>query len=123
MRFVGWTAFVLIIIQIPAAGLAADTGAVTSAEQACDILKRAVTAFCQSRENLTERCSCDHTPERTNYYVLGLHCTSGPASEVIASSLVGYYAIAKSNGAIFEWDFDADSPNLELGPAPPFGCL
>jgi len=108
MRYIGSVALCCWIIGFSLAGHAADVTAVVSVKQACDILKQTAAHFCSSQHKMIGRCACDPVPGRPAYYVLGLHCSSGTPREVIGSSLVGWYAVDKSDGAVFEWDINED---------------
>jgi hypothetical protein len=91
--------------------------------QACAILTRAAAEYCLSRHKVIGLCSCEPLPEHLDDYVLGLYCSSVTPREVLGSNLVGWYAVAKSDASVFEWDINEEFPKpLEMRPGQPFGC-
>jgi len=86
--------------------LGPDARAMTQ-QQACETLKRAALELCLSRTNLEGHYYCDPLPEQRSYYVLGLRYNVRP-DELVGSNLLGWFAVRKSDGIIFEWDINED---------------
>jgi hypothetical protein len=112
MRFIWCTALLALLSNASSAGCATEGRAVTSEEEACEILKRAAVEFCLSRRNLAGRYYCDPLTEQALYYVVGLRYRTTP-DELVGSNLVGWFAVQKSDGRVLEWDI-----NEEASPAP-----
>lgn len=87
-------------------------------EQVCEIIERAAVEYRLSRGNLTGRYYCDPTGEDLDYYYLGLRYYPTP-DELVGSNLLGWYAIDKSDGTVFEEDI-SDFTLIPLTPRPPF---
>lgn len=88
-----------------------NTAAVKTAKIACDVVKAQVSA---SRHfPVSAVAFCDILPEGSSakaYYVLALH--SRRQCQGICSTNMGWFAVQKSTGRVFEWD-DAEE---KLGP-------
>jgi hypothetical protein len=92
---------------------------VSSEHQACEILQHAAVEYRLTRTDLTGRYYCDPLPSRAAYYVLGLRYRTTP-DELVGSNLIGWYAVAKRDGAVFAWDINYELPPAPLVPGPPF---
>jgi hypothetical protein len=99
---------------VPGPTYAAD--AISSEKQACEILKRAAVEFHLSTRDFTGRYYCDPLPATTRYYVLALRVSF---DEPVGSNLVGYFAVAKADGSVLDWDINEDKA-APLAPRPPF---
>jgi hypothetical protein len=85
---------------------------VKTAKAACDVVKAQVSA---SRHfPISAVAFCDIIPERESpraYYVLALH--SRRNCEGICSTNMGWFAVQKPTGRVFEWDVAEE----KLGPS------
>jgi hypothetical protein len=83
--------------------VAATAGPVRTERAACDLVKARVAA----RGNLPVRriAFCDIIPPEsgpTGFYVLALH--SDRACDGICSTNMGWFAVQRATGRLFEWD-------------------
>lgn len=82
---------------------------VSNEAEACDLAKARVTErdrFPKSRISF-----CDHVVAASNppgYYVLALH--SDRECEGICSTNMGWFAVQKSTGGVFDWDVAESRP-------------
>jgi hypothetical protein len=88
--------------------------AVATAEAACTVATARVTA---ERDLPTAHVAiCDPVSEADRsdgYYLLGLraHCRE----ELCGSTLMGWFAVEKTTGAVFEWDVAKERIRVEVG--------
>jgi hypothetical protein len=85
------------------AACAGDGTPISSEQQACQVLQRAAIEWCLSRTNLEGRYWCDASPESPENYVLALRYYPEP-QELVGSTLIGWYAVSKSDGSVFNYD-------------------
>jgi hypothetical protein len=85
------------------AACAAEQRQIISERQACEVLQQAAIQWCLSRTNLEGRYWCDAVPESPEYYVLALRYYPEP-EELVGSTLIGWYAVSKTDGAVFNSD-------------------
>lgn len=84
------------------AGCSTDAD-VSSEPEACRLATAGVAAI--KRFPASRIASCDHLVAASNppgYYVLALH--SDRQCEGICSTHLGWYAVQRSNGEVFDWD-------------------
>ena len=85
-----------------------ESGAVSSEQQACKLLKRTAIEFCLSRRNLSGRYYCEpKLAESPEYYELGLRYEVTP-DELVGSNLIGWFGIRRSDGTVLEKDIAED---------------
>lgn len=92
----------------------ANTGATAGeldATQACSRLvataeHRHLAAF----EKPAGHYHCVSQAETGRPHVLRLHYAGGESADWVGSTMVGYFAVRKKDGAVLEWDFAADRP-------------
>jgi hypothetical protein len=80
------------------------------------VLKRAAITYHLSRRNLTGRYYCDSAGDSEDYFLLGLRYHVKP-DEGVGSNLIGWFAVRKSDGKVFDWDVN-DSEAEPLAPRP-----
>ena len=91
----------------------ADAGPVRTKRAACDLVKASVVAsgvFPPGRIG-----HCEVTPgdgSRAGFYVMSLH--SNRRCDYICSTNMGWYAVQRSTGRVFEWDMAEDRPGPPL---------
>jgi hypothetical protein len=90
---------------------------VSSPEQACKVLEAAVEL---ESPDLPKPLSCEPYADVAEYYVVTLRYTPRP-EELVGSNLLGYFALAKSHGAVHEWEFAEErvrpgAARLRFGP-------
>lgn len=81
----------------------AATGRVSTEQVACDLTKARWTTV--HRASAARVAFCDNVVRDANppgYYVLALH--SDRQCDGICSTNLGWYAVRKSDGEVFEWD-------------------
>src|SRR5688572_14315968 len=81
----------------------AEARPVNNAEAACRVAKARVGArdrFPVSRVGFCDIIPAAHSPR--GYYVLALHSTR--RCDYICSTNMGWFAVQKSSGRVFEWD-------------------
>lgn len=87
--------------------------AAATAEAACTVATARVTA---QRDLPTARVAmCDPVSEADSpdgYYVLGLRAHCG--EELCGSTLMGWFAIERATGAVFEWDMAEGQVGAEV---------
>jgi hypothetical protein len=85
---------------------------VKTAEAACAVAKATVSA--KDRFPTTEIAFCDPSKadDPREYYVLALHGKRYDCGGVCGSTNMGWYAIPKTNGRVFEWNV----ADWKLGP-------
>jgi hypothetical protein len=91
---------------------------VTTAKQACAVLKRAAVTYHLSRRSLSGRYYCDPIGDNSEYFLLGLRYRV-TEDELVGSNLLGWFAIRRSDSAVREWDIN-ESKATPLTPRPPF---
>jgi len=91
---------------------------IQSQAAACSVLKRAAVTYHLSRRNLSGRYYCEPLGEAVDYFLVGLRYRTTP-DELVGSNLIGWFAIRKSDGTVFDWDINEDKA-LPLHPRPPF---
>jgi len=82
------------------------------------MLKQAAVEFHLSTHDLTGRYYCESLGEIDTHYLLGLRYYV-PAEDHVGSNLIGWFAVAKSDGTVFDWDINEDRA-VPLAPRPPF---
>ena len=87
-----------------------------SSESACMKLGTLVARTYSARHGPNEyRCELDTSEHIDGYYVFGLYskypAPQGAGPDWVGSSIVGWFAVSKITGRVFNWD----SPNLGLG--------
>jgi hypothetical protein len=94
-----------------------NTAAVSKAKTACEIVKAQVSA---SRHfPISVIAFCDIIPARSSpkaYYVLALH--SRRQCEGICSTNMGWFAVQKLTGRVFEWDMAEEKPGPRVKVSP-----
>ena len=116
MRSAAHPVLLAITVLLPFVACATKTHKVTSEQQACDVLQRAALQWCLSRRNLAGRYWCDPVPGSPEYFVLGLRYHPKPEEFVgqtadgwfVGSSLIGWYAVSKADGAVFNFDIETE---------------
>ena len=96
-----WTASAFAFALASAAP--AEARPVNSADAACTVAKTRVAArdnFPVSRVGFCDIIPAAHSP--SGYYVLALH--SRRRCDYICSTNMGWFAVEKSSGRVFEWD-------------------
>src|SRR5882724_414422 len=101
------------------ASVAADPPRVVRTEaRACYLLKQAAVSNYLSRRNLTGRYYCESLGDNADYFLLGLRYRT-TADELVGSNLLGWFAVRRSDGALFDWDINEDRAE-PLRPRLPF---
>lgn len=104
--------FAASLVALAAAGSApAHSGPVKTAARACLLVKaryHASTGFPLRRIGFCDTVARSDSPP--GFYVLGLHSTR--RCPYICSSLLGWFAVRKADGRVFQWDVPSD----RLGP-------
>ena len=96
--------FAASFLQSPASVSAAPA---TTEKAACDLTKARVAArghFPVSAIAFCDMALSEEWPKR--YYVLALHSTR--KCDGICSTLMGWFAVEKRTGRVFEWDINED---------------
>ncbi|GAA4751660.1 hypothetical protein GCM10023264_18000 [Sphingomonas daechungensis] len=95
----------------------AGAAPVTSEKVACDVAKARVAARGHFPVSAIAFCDFITSEEQSkDLYVLGLHGKRDDCGDdVCGSTLMGWFAVEKSTGLVFEWDF-TDFPG-KLGAA------
>ena len=80
-------------------------GSVSSSDEACELVAKAVIARGDYRAEQIAGCNGDLQDDddsRAGYYILRLnaHCRE----DICGSVLLGWYAIEQSTGRVYEWD-------------------
>ena len=92
------------LLQSPAPAAAAP---VTTDEAACDLTKTRVAERDHFPVSVVAFCDVAVSDrESKDYYVLALH--SARKCEGICSTHMGWYAVEKATGQVFEWDMVED---------------
>lgn len=94
-----------------------------SADMACKILKAAAVQhhFAMNPEpSGYYRCDVEpdataYGPDAAGYFLIGLHYNFHTPPGWIGSNLVGWYAVRRADGKVFEFDM----AHMEVGPAIP----
>jgi hypothetical protein len=87
--------------------------AVKSNDEACDILKRtALQDHLVARGQPSGQYVCEDYSQNGGYFVFGLHFKLDVPTDNPQSNLVGWFAVSKKSGRVYEWDM----ANLTLGP-------
>ena len=94
---------------------------VSSAGDACAVLKQAAVEFHLSVHDLTGRYYCEPLSDHKTHFVLGLRYHAFP-DELVGSNLIGWFAVAKSDGTVSDWDINEDRA-IPLAPRQPFRLL
>ena len=97
---------------------AAADDLVTDQSQACEVLKKAAVEFHLSRHDLFGRYYCEEIGDDSDAFILGLRYVT-TADEMVGSNLVGWFAVRRSDGKVFDWDVNEDKA-IPLAPRPPF---
>lgn len=108
-----------LIAKILILALCASTSAeasTLSSEAACLKLRRVVARTYSAPHGAGEyHCELDTSEHVHGYYVFGLHSNfpapPGAGPDWVGSSIVGWFAVSKSTGKVFNWDL----PDLGLG--------
>jgi hypothetical protein len=80
---------------------------VDSRDVACDILKSAaVLNHFAAHDVPPGTYRCDTSPPTSGYYVIGLHYNYHAPPGWVGSNLVGWYAVAQSDGKVYQWDIN-----------------
>ena len=78
---------------------------ITSAGSACNfLLKESALKHLAAKASPDGYYDCAPDRDTNGYFVLGLHYRLKNPGSVASSSLVGWYAVSKSNGQLYEWD-------------------
>jgi hypothetical protein len=88
--------------------LSAEQGVINSERSACSALMLGAVKYRLSAHDLTGRYYCSgYDSERypKGYFVLGLRYRARQ-EEKVGSNLIGWFAIRKADGALFELDLD-----------------
>ena len=86
---------------------------VKTPKEACEVAKTRVSALWHFP--VSQVAFCDPIGEAdspSGYYVLGLHGKRYDCGEVCGSTLMGWFAVQKTTGRVFEWDV----ADMKLGP-------
>jgi len=85
-----------------------------SEQEACDILKQAGIQYHLAVYPASPgiySCAYDSSLSKSDYFVFGLHYRYHAAAGQVGSNLVGWYAVCRRDGRVFEYDI----ANLRLG--------
>lgn len=99
----GATAAALLFAATPLARASADATPIRNAEAACTAVKAHVTE--RDHVPLPTIAFCDVTPAANSpagYYVIALHGRA--RCDGICSYNMGWFAVEKATGRLFEWD-------------------
>jgi hypothetical protein len=96
----------------------ADESPINSQKQACLVLKRAAVTYHLSRRNLTGRYYCEPLGDNAVYYLIGLRYRV-TSDELVGSNLIGWFAVRRVDGSVFDWDINGDVAK-PLAERPPF---
>jgi hypothetical protein len=96
---------------------ASATAKITTEHSACAALKqRAAIVLDQKISGPASGWWCDvQTTKGSDFYMIGLHSglpCKPPATA--CSSLIGWYAVRKSNGQVVQWNIEEDVPGDPL---------
>lgn len=89
---------------------------VTTEKTACDLTKARVAARGHFPKSAIAFCDVI-VPEAQpkGFYVLGLHGKRDDCGdEVCGSTLMGWFAVQKATGQVFEWDINEDRPGKRV---------
>ena len=94
---------------------AAQAAPVASGRAACALAKARVAAQLHRRRSSIPSCEALRAVDSPRgYYIVGLR---GRCREPICgSTLIGWYAVGKRSGRVFEWDVGEDRVGAELRP-------
>ncbi len=96
----------------------ADATPVTSRHQACLVLKRAAVTEHLSTRDLTGRYYCECGYPDSTYFQCALRYRV-TFDEKEGSNLIGWFAVRRSDGRVFDWDINEDKA-VPLAKRPPF---
>ena len=84
---------------------------VTTEKAACDRTKASVAARDHFPESAIAFCDVI-IPEAQpkGFYVLGLHGVRNDCADICGSTLMGWFAVQRSSGEVFEWDINEGKP-------------
>jgi hypothetical protein len=104
--------FGVLLFVISAGFFSCATAAVNSRDNACAILKGLALRDHLVAKNVPPgEYTCEDYSESGDYYVFGLHYKLFKPSDKPQSNLVGWFAVSKKDGSVYEWDM----ANLSLG--------
>ena len=100
--------FLAFLALVPGAPALASVSAISSAS-ACSLLKAAVAQRQSPRHGINEyRCELEADEGNGRYFVFALRSSypalPGASLNWVGSSLVGWFAVSRSTGALFNWD-------------------
>ncbi len=90
----------------------AHAGSVGNKRVACLAVKKRLAAFRHYPMEMMAYCDVLSTYVPRGYYVMAIH--SRRACEGICSTNMGWFAIHKATGRVFEWDVTEDRPGPEV---------
>jgi hypothetical protein len=84
-------------------------GHILSSSQACERLKVVIAKnYSAPRGSAEYRCNYDSSAGAVHYYVFALRSNFpaplGAGPKWVGSALVGWYAVSKTDGTVFNWD-------------------
>ena len=78
---------------------------ISSRGEACNVLlKEAALRHLAAKESPDGYYDCQPESDADSYIILGLHYRLKSQRSAAGSNLVGWYAVDKSNGQLYEWD-------------------
>jgi len=103
--------FLAFLALVPCAPVLASASAISSAS-ACSRLKAAVAQRQSPRHGINEyRCELETDEGNGRYFVFALRsnypASPGASPNWVGSSLVGWFAVSRSTGTVFNWDVAA----------------
>lgn len=93
---------VLLAFNAAGCGQLANSETAISDHGACELVKTAVSAQGQYENTTITGCDFSDSDDAPKYYILRLNGIC--REKVCGSVLMGWYAVEKSSGRVFEWD-------------------
>ena len=96
----------------------ASADAAMSRDRACEVVTTAAERH--ARANKPSQYYCEPHTTSASYYVFAVRSSNPPPAENpnwVGSSLVGWYALRRKDGAVVEWDIVDEVPGRVLTPS------
>jgi len=105
-------AFIALVLPITSNLAMADSAIVSTIDaarehRACKVTEKRVSRALKLTARPISKWHCDLIRSDQDFYVLSLHAGSC-ASGTICSTLIGYFALRRKDGKVYQWDIAED---------------